>query len=83
MPDDWIWQGFEAPIAVADGAKATMDQDPRAGARVPRFGEPPYRYLKNGSRAVWAVLTRPGDPMPCPAGCGELQPDVVARVVGA
>ena len=83
-PNAWHWQGFECEdYAAGAAAKMLTDADPRAGVWVPPVGAPPATWDKARSRALWAVQTRRGDPIPCPAGCTEADETLVGRLVGA
>jgi hypothetical protein len=79
----WAWQGWEGPLDVATAAKLLTDQDVRGGAWVPEPGEPPEIMDVNGSVGMFAVMTRPWAPIPCPEGMTEMRPDIVGRMFGA
>lgn len=79
----WVWQGWEGPLDVATAAKLLIDEDARAGAWVPMAGEPPELMDVNGTTGMFAVLTRPANPIPCPEGLTEIRSDIVGRMFGA
>lgn len=81
-PNEWVWQGWEADAATAAARKAAMDYDPRHGAILPQPGDPPLPWNTARTRAIWAVQTRRGNPIPTPAGCDEADPAIVGRLVG-
>ena len=82
-PPEWVWQGFYGPKATATAAKAITDNDLRAGAWVPVQGQPPLRVDTTDTQAMFAVQTRPDNPIPTPAGMLEADPVMVGRMVGA
>lgn len=82
-PPEWVWQGFYGPKATATAAKAITDNDTRAGAWVPVKGAPPLRVDVGDTQAMFAVQTRPGNPIPTPAGLLQADPAMVGRMVGA
>jgi hypothetical protein len=78
----WVWQGWTGPMAVVTEAKRLVDADPRAGAWVPMVDDPPEPMDVGGATGVFAVMTRPANPIPCPDGLLELRPDVVRSLFG-
>jgi hypothetical protein len=81
--DVWAWQGWEGPLDVATAAKLLVDVDGRAGAWVPVQGSAPEVMDVGGTTGMFAVLTRPGNSIPCPDGMTEMRPDIVGRMFGA
>jgi hypothetical protein len=81
----WVWQGFERPLDAAIAGKALTDALPPevAGVKVPMPGEPMRAWNKAGTRFLWAIQTRPDNPVPAPEGCEEADPALVGRMVGA
>jgi hypothetical protein len=79
----WVWQGFFGPVAEAIAGKALTDVDSRAGVWVPLPGEPPMPVDVEGVMLMFAVQTRPGDPIPTPSGMLEADPSLVGRMVNA
>jgi hypothetical protein len=79
----WVWQGFFGQMADAVAGKALTDEDQRAGVWVPLPGEPPRAVDVNGVMGMFAVQTRPDNPIPTPAGLLEADPAMVGRMVGA
>lgn len=78
----WVWQGFFGPTAVATTAKVIVDEDLRAGARIPLYGEPPRQVDVDSVTSMFAVQVRPYDQIPCPEGLFEADPNIVGRLVG-
>ena len=83
VDDAWVWQGWEGPLEVATAAKLVTDQDARAGVWVPMSGAPPELMDVGGTVGMFAVQTRPSNPIPCPEGLKEMRPDIVGRMFGA
>lgn len=81
--NEWNWQGFYGPRATAIAAKVIIDKDTRAGAWVPVQGQPPLRVDTTDTHAMFAVQTRPSNPIPTPEGMLEADPGMVGRMVGA
>ncbi len=79
----WVWQGFFGPMVDAVAGKALTDEDQRAGVWVPLPSAPPLPVDVNGVMGMFAVQTRPGNPIPTPAGLLEADPAMVGRMVGA
>lgn len=79
---EWVWQGWIGPTQSAVAGKAITDNDSRTGLSRPMPGESPDPVDTDGTLAEWAVQTRAGSPIPCPAGCRELRPDRIAKVYG-
>lgn len=77
----WVWQGFYGPIADAEASYAAVKTGHDVGVLVPPGG--PRRVNKTGTHAMWAVQTRPDNPMPCPPGMEEATEDMVGRMIGA
>jgi len=82
-PTEWRWQGFFGPMDVAVAGKAETDADARAGVWVPEVGEAPRAVDVSGVMGMFAVQTRAGAPIPCPAGLLEADPAMVGRLVNA
>lgn len=81
----WVWQGFFGPMSAAIAGKLITDDLPGevAGVKVPLPGDAPVSVDLTGSMGMFAVQTRPHDPMPVPAGMFEADPAMVGRMVGA
>lgn len=79
----WVWQGFFGAMDAATAAKAAADKDSRAGVVVPVVGAPPMAVDTDETMGMFAVQTRPADPIPCPLGMREANPAMVGRMVGA
>lgn len=80
--DPWVPQGFFSPMATATAAKTSLDYDPRIGAMRPDPGQPPAPVDKEGTVGMFAVHSRPGNPIPCPPGMREADPALVGRLLG-
>lgn len=80
---EWVWQGFYGAKAAVTAAKAIIDNDTRAGAWVPAQGQPPLQVDVTGTQAMFAVMTRKGEPIPTPTGLLQADPAMVGRMVGA
>lgn len=80
--NDWVYQGFFGASEDATSAKVVADNDPRVGAWIPPQGEPPIHVDLGGTEAMFAVLTRRGNPLPVPTGLKEANPSMVGRMVG-
>lgn len=85
MSDDtplWVWQGFFGPMPAAVTAWSGVTFGERVGVLVPAQTGP-MPVDTGGSMGMFAVQTRPHDPMPVPAGMYEADPSMVGRMVGA
>lgn len=78
----WVWQGFFGSMADATAAKMLTDEDPRAGVWLPLPGEPPMPVDTAGAMGMFAVQTRPENPIPRPAALREANSAMVGRMVG-
>jgi len=86
-PQEWHWQGFYGPAADVAAAMPAVYADPRVGARAPLpVGEEtpaPISVDEDGVDAMFAVMTRRGDPVETPDGLRAARSDMVGRMVGA
>lgn len=80
--DPWVWQGFYGPMATAVAAKLVTDADPRVGVWIPLPGQPPLPVDESAEDGMFAVQTRPGNPVPTPAGMKPARAAMVGRMVG-
>lgn len=81
-PPAWVWQGFFGPMAAAIAAYSAITINDRVGVLIPAF-DGPMPVDTGGAMGMFAVQTRPHDPMPVPAGMFEADPAMVGRMVGA
>lgn len=78
----WVWQGFFGPMAAALTAYGAITIGAAVGVLVPAQGGP-MPVDTGGAMGMFAVQTRPADPMAVPAGMFEADPAMVGRLVGA
>ena len=85
MSDDiplWVWQGFFGPMAAAQAAWAAVVLGPQVGVLVPLEGGP-MPVDMGGVMGMFAVQTRPENPLSRPANMYEADASLVGRLVGA
>lgn len=82
--EQWVKQGFFGPLAAAQAAWAAVVVDgAQVGALVPLEGGPIIVDPETRTTGMFAVWTRPENPMPAPAGMFGADPSMVGRMVGA
>lgn len=78
----WVWQGFFGPMSTATAARAALIGDPRIGVMIP-LDDGPVAVDVEGTMGMFAIQTRPADPVATPAGLMQAQPSMVGRLVNA
>ena len=79
---EWVWQGFYGPMETARAAYDTLVIGHDLGALVP-LETGPMPVDEDGIDGMFAVMTRPAQPMPTPPGLRAARADMVSRMVGA
>lgn len=78
----WVWQGFYGQHDVAAAAYALVTIGAVVGVLVPLEGGP-VPVDEDSTDWMFAVQTRPANPMPVPSGLKRARPELVGRLIGA
>lgn len=80
--DPWVWQGFYGPLDAATAAYNQVTIGEVVGVLIPQEGGP-ASVDEDDTDWMFAVQTRPDNPMPTPPGMKSARRERVGRLVGA